>query len=57
MGKIKVILGIQGIIIGFLVMFYLLGAITMLALELEYMTGEWEYHEELHDRYGELDGN
>tara|TARA_Y200000002_G_scaffold58962_1_gene44385 strand:- start:20796 stop:20969 length:174 start_codon:yes stop_codon:yes gene_type:complete len=57
MGKIKVILGIQGIIIGFLVMFYLLGAITMLALELEYMTGEWEYHEQLHDRYGELDGN
>ena len=48
MGKIKVILGIQGIIIGILIILYLLGMLAMLGMELEFMASDYEYHQMLH---------
>tara|TARA_A100001388_G_C28523583_1_gene382202 strand:- start:307 stop:486 length:180 start_codon:yes stop_codon:yes gene_type:complete len=58
MGKIKIILGIQGIIIGILIIFYLLGMLAMLGMELELMANDYEYHQMLHEQInlGELNG-
>ena len=47
MGKIKIILGIQGIIIGILIILYLLGMLAMLGMELELMANDYEYHQML----------
>ena len=49
MNIIKLILGIQACIVGFLIIVYLVGTLAYMVMELEMMSDDFEYHIKLHN--------
>ncbi len=49
MNIIKLILGIQACIAGFLIIVYLVGTLAYMGMELEMMSDDFEYHIKLHN--------
>ena len=49
MNIIKLILGIQACVAGFLIIVYMVGQLMYMGMELETMADEYEYHIKLHN--------
>ena len=49
MNIIKLILGIQACVAGFLIIVYMIGQLIYMGMELEMMADDYEYHIRLHN--------
>ena len=49
MNIIKIILGIQACVAGFLIIVYMVGQLAYMGMELEMMADDYEYHIKLHN--------